>query len=164
MRALKAAGRSGLRSLYNRCTIKNILCNLDESKKIPAFSGQSSPPVFHKKEASMTKAEEFFIKLTSQTPNVKEGKMFGALCMKTPNGKSGAMFWKDSIVVKLSAEPLQEALSLEGAKLFEPMEGKPMKEWVQIPFIHKSKWKKFADISIASVRELKKKIPVKKKK
>jgi hypothetical protein len=36
----------------------------------------------------MTKAEEFFIRLTSEIPNVKEGKMFGALCMKTPNGKS----------------------------------------------------------------------------
>ncbi len=51
--------------------------------------------------------------------------------MKTTNGKSAAMFWKDNIVVKLSEGPFKEALSLEGAKLFEPMEGKPMKEWVQ---------------------------------
>lgn len=112
----------------------------------------------------MTTAEEFFIRLTSEIPNVKEGKMFGALCMKTPNGKSAAMFWKDNIVVKLSKEPLEEALNLEGAKLFEPMESRPMKEWVQIPFAHKDKWKRFANISVALVLALKKKMPVKKKK
>jgi hypothetical protein len=112
----------------------------------------------------MTKAEEFFILLTSEIPGVKDGKMFGALCMKTPNGKSAAMFWKDNIVVKLPKESLQEALSLEGTKHFEPMKGKPMKEWVQIPFAHKDKWKEYATISVASVLALKKKVPVKKKK
>ncbi|TAN01725.1 MAG: hypothetical protein EPN39_01475 [Chitinophagaceae bacterium] len=112
----------------------------------------------------MTKAEEFFIQLTSEIPEVERGKMFGSLCMKTPNGKSAAMFWKDNIVVKLSKELSEEALSLEGTKLFEPMEGKPMKEWVQIPFKHKDKWKKFAIISVASVQILKKKVQGKKKK
>jgi hypothetical protein len=111
----------------------------------------------------MTKAEEFFMLLTSEIPNVKEGKMFGALCMKTPNGKSAAMFWKENIVVKLSKDFLKEALSLEGAKLFEPMAGKPMKEWVQIPFAHKDQWEKFTKISVASIQTLEKKAPVKKK-
>jgi hypothetical protein len=112
----------------------------------------------------MTKAEEFFIQLTSEIPEVKSGKMFGALCMKTSNGKSAAMVWKDNIVVKLSKGLLEEALNLEGAQLFEPMEGKPMKEWVQIPFLHKYQWKKYATLSVASVLELKEKAPVKKKK
>ena len=112
----------------------------------------------------MTKAEEFFILLTSEIPAVNNGKMFGALCMKTPNGKSAAMFWKDNIVVKLPRESLQEALRLEGTKHFEPMKGKPMKEWVQIPFAHKDKWKEYANISVASVLSLEKKAPVKKKK
>src|SRR5207253_506889 len=104
-----------------------------------------------------------FTELTQEVPDVKPGKMFGALCMKTPNGKSAAMFWKDNIVVKLDEDNLQEALSLEGTKLFEPMEGKPMKEWVQIPFHHKDKWKRFALISAEGVRKLKPKVPVKKK-
>jgi hypothetical protein len=69
----------------------------------------------------MTKAEEYFNELTIQIPNVKPGKMFGALCMKTPNGKSSAMFWKDNIVVKLQGDLLTEALSLDGAQPFEPM-------------------------------------------
>jgi hypothetical protein len=91
------------------------------------------------------------------------GKMFGALCMKMPNGKSGAMFWKDNIVVKLHGGTLNEALSLDGVQLFEPMEGKPMKDWVQIPFHYKDKWKMFAEISAAEVETLEKK-PTKKKK
>ena len=110
----------------------------------------------------MTKAEEFFSELTKQIPDVKPGKMFGALCMKTPNGKSAAMFWKDNIVVKLTGESLSDARSLDGTKLFEPMEGRPMKEWVQIPFEYKDKWKKFALLSAISVKELKKKTSGKK--
>ena len=110
----------------------------------------------------MTKAEEFFSELTKQIPDVKPGKMFGALCMKTLNGKSAAMFWKDNIVVKLTGESLSDARSLDGSKLFEPMEGRPMKEWVQIPFEYKDKWKKFALLSAISVKELKKKTSGKK--
>lgn len=105
----------------------------------------------------MTRAEEYFNELTKEIPDVKPGKMFGALCMKSPNGKSAAMFSKDNIVVKLQGEAFSEAMSLDGAKLFEPMEGRPMKEWIQIPFIYKAQWKKFAVISANSVKALKKK-------
>ncbi len=112
----------------------------------------------------MTKAEELFSKIAKEIPDVKEGKMFGALCMKTPNGKSAAMFWKDNIVVKLQDKDLEAALSLGGAKIFEPMEGRPMKDWVQIPFEHQDKWKRFAVLSAATVRQLKKKDGPKKRK
>jgi hypothetical protein len=111
----------------------------------------------------MTKAEIYFNELTTEIPDVKPGKMFGALCMKTPNGKSAAMFWKDNIVVKLQGDELIEAMSLDGTQLFEPMEGRPMKEWIQIPFSYKAHWKKFALISAESVKKLQKKPPTKKK-
>jgi hypothetical protein len=111
----------------------------------------------------MTKAEAFFTDLIEQIPNAKPGKMFGALCMKMPNGKSGAMFWKDNIVVKLQGEAFQEAMHLDGTHLFEPMEGRPMKEWVQIPFDYKNKWKTFATISAQSIEAIGKK-PKKSKK
>jgi len=104
----------------------------------------------------MSAAEEFFKKISKEIPDVKEGKMFGALCVKTPNGKAGAMFWKDCIVVKLDGDAFREAMSLDGSKQFEPMEGRPMKEWVQIPFEHKNKWKKFVTISVDIVRKIKK--------
>jgi hypothetical protein len=105
----------------------------------------------------MTNAEEFFKELTGQIESVKPGKMFGALCMKTPNGKSAAMIWKDQLVVKLKGNFLDEALSLTGAKIFEPMEGRQMKEWVQIPFMHKDRWKEYTLLSIKSVKDLPKK-------
>ncbi|HMH33329.1 MAG TPA: hypothetical protein VK543_09885 [Puia sp.] len=103
----------------------------------------------------MTKAEEYFGQLSKEIPGVKPGKMFGALCMKTANGKSAAMFWKDNLVVKLQGDALKEAMRLKGAKLFEPMEGRPMKEWVQIPFAFKGKWKELAITSAESVKTLK---------
>jgi len=111
----------------------------------------------------MNKAEDYFNQLTEEIPGVKPGKMFGALCMKAENGKATAMFWKDNIVVKLQGDSLQEALSLDGSALFEPMKGRPMKEWVQIPFEYKNKWRKYALLSADGVKALKKKKAVKKK-
>ena len=102
----------------------------------------------------MSLAEDYFRQLTHEIPDVKEGKMFGALCMKTPNGKAAAMFWKDAIVVKLPGDAFREALSLDGSQLFEPMEGRPMKEWVQIPFEYRDLWKKFA-LTSAEIAKLK---------
>lgn len=104
----------------------------------------------------MTNAEEYFKELQKEIPDVKPGKMFGSLCLKTPNGKSAAMLWHDNIIVKLEGATSDEAMSLEGARTFEPMEGRPMNGWVQIPFTHKDKWKKFALISASSVAKLKK--------
>jgi hypothetical protein len=105
----------------------------------------------------MTIAEVFFKELTGQIENIKPGKMFGALCMKTANGKSAAMIWKDHLVVKLKGNFLDEALNLKGAKIFEPMESRPMKEWVQIPFVHKERWREFTLLSIKSVKDIPKK-------
>jgi hypothetical protein len=99
----------------------------------------------------MTKAEELFNQLTLEIPGAAPGKMFGALCMKTPNGKSGAMFWRDSLVVKLNGHNLDEALALDGTRPFEPMEGKIMNGWFQIPFDYSDQWKKFAQISVEGV-------------
>ena len=110
----------------------------------------------------MTKPEIYFNDLIKEIRDVTPGKMFGTLCMKTPNGKSAAMCWQDNLVVKLQGDSLKEAMSLGGTKLFEPMEGGPMKEWVQIPFVYKDEWKKFALLSVESVKLLPKKTAKKK--
>jgi hypothetical protein len=104
----------------------------------------------------MTSAEKLFHKIASEIPDAKEGKMFGALCIKAPNRKSGVMFWKEDMVFKLEGDALKEALSLDGAKLFDPMGGRPMGGWVQLSYDYKSKWKKFAEISMGEVKKLKK--------
>ena len=108
----------------------------------------------------MSEAEKYFNQLSEEIPGIKPGKMFGALCLKTPNGKSAAMMWKDSVVVKTDEKQRDEMLGLKGASLFEPMAGKPMKDWVQVPFEHKKKWKQYILQSIEQVKD----IPAKKKK
>ena len=92
----------------------------------------------------MTKAEKLFHDIAKEIPKAEEGKMFGALCFKAPNGKSAAMFWKECIIVKLEAKDVGTAIKLKGAKHFDPMGGRPMKEWVQIPFAHSKEWKPLA--------------------
>ncbi len=104
----------------------------------------------------MTEAEKLYHEIAEGIPESKEGKMFGALCIKAGNGKSGVMFWKEQMVFKLDGGNLDEALSLEGAYLFDPMGGRPMKEWVVVPYNHHDKWKKFSEIAQEKVKNLKK--------
>lgn len=104
----------------------------------------------------MTKAEEYYHRLVQEIPDGKPSKMFGAQCIKMPNGKAAAMFWKDCLVVKLAGPALEEVKSLDGTSLFDPMDGRPMKEWVQIPFEYKDKWKQYTLQSALYVKDLKK--------
>ena len=104
----------------------------------------------------MTKSEDLFHKIAGEFADVKEGKMFGALCIKAPNGKAGVMFWKDHIIFKLEGDELKNALSLKGAKLFDPMGNRPMGGWVQLSYDHSKKWKGLAKKSMDFVKSLKK--------
>lgn len=103
----------------------------------------------------MTKAEELYHKICSEIPDTKESKMFGALCLKAPNGKAGVMFYKDDIVFKLMPGDEKTAMKLKGAKLFDPMGGRPMSGWVQVSYEHAAKWKGFAEKAMAYVKTLK---------
>jgi hypothetical protein len=110
-------------------------------------------------------AEDYFNKIVSETKDATPGKMFGALAMKMPNGKAAAMFWNECLIVKLPEVKRDEALKLKGSQLFDPAGGRPMKEWVQIPFIHKNKWKGFVEASVRKVMQgenIKPKVAVKK--
>src|ERR1700756_2910200 len=100
----------------------------------------------------MSESEELFHQIAMGLPDAKESKMFGALCIKAPNGKASAMFYKEDMVFKLAGEPLKEALSLDGAKLFDPMGNRPMGGWVQLPYVYADRWPEIAKISFAQVR------------
>jgi hypothetical protein len=82
--------------------------------------------------------------------------MFGALCIKAPNGKAAVMFWHDDIVFKLTGEVADEAMSLDGAKVFTPMDNRPMNGWIVLPFAYAPKWRHFAHEAYEYVRQLKK--------
>ena len=103
----------------------------------------------------MNQAESLFRKIGKGTRGVKEGKMFGCLCLKIPKGKSVAMLWKGELVVKLPKKELEKALLLPGTKYFEPMENRPMKEWVQVPVKHSGQWQILIGQSINYVNSMK---------
>jgi hypothetical protein len=102
----------------------------------------------------MTKSEELFHKIAAGLSDCVEGKMFGALCVKAPNGKAGIMFWHDDMIFKLDGADLVSALSIEGARMFDPMGGRPMNGWVQVPNVHSGKWKKYATIAMENAKKI----------
>lgn len=78
------------------------------------------------------------------TSPATSGKMFGMPCLKNSNGKAFAGYTDGGMVFKLAGTSHAEALALTGARLFDPMGGRPMKEWVVIPAEHSTRWIEFA--------------------
>ena len=90
--------------------------------------------------------------LVATTPTVA-GKMFGMPCLKN-NGKAFAGFYQDAMVFKLPVPQHTEALALSGARLFDPSgRGRPMKEWVEVPVEHASRWLELARAALRYVGE-----------
>ena len=76
--------------------------------------------------------------LTATSPAVR-GMMFGMPCLKQ-SGKAFAGYYRGAMVFKLGGAPHARALTLTGAALFDPMGGRPMKEWVVVPAEHAAQW------------------------
>ena len=92
----------------------------------------------------MGKEETEYISIGQKLKGAEQSQLFGKPCFKI-NGKAFICFFKNEMVFKLSGDNHKEALSLSGSQLFDPSGKKrPMKEWVQVPFRHKSKWKDYA--------------------
>jgi hypothetical protein len=50
------------------------------------------------------------------------------------------------MVFKLTDEVKREqALALEGAERFDPIGGRPMREWVVVPVTHSDEWPRLAE-------------------
>jgi len=81
-----------------------------------------------------------------ETSSAKSGQMFGMPCLKY-QGKFFAGYAEkaETMVFKLTGEAHSQALALEGARLFDPSGmGRPMKEWVEVPHEHASRWGELA--------------------
>lgn len=104
----------------------------------------------------MTEEEIIFYAIGEGIEGSIQSKLFGKPCFKV-NNKAYTCFFQDSMVFKLTKEVYNNALSLDGAVLFDPSgKGRPMKEWVQIPFEYKDMWKKFALSSFSYVEKISK--------
>lgn len=63
-------------------------------------------------------------------------------------------FFENCMVFKLNGDIHKEALLLKESILFDPFKKKrPMKEWVQVSFTHKDKWKNYAKASFDYVKK-----------
>lgn len=72
------------------------------------------------------------------------GNLFGKPCYKW-KGKAFVCLFDGCMVFKLTGNAHLEALGLKGASLFDPSgKGRPMKEWVQVPFEHHQHWPELA--------------------
>jgi len=72
--------------------------------------------------------------------DVVAASMFGMPSIKRRGGKAFAGLSGDDMVFKLEGDAHTSALALKGAHLFEPMAGRPMKAWVQVPPTHETQW------------------------
>ncbi|MEE9349738.1 MAG: hypothetical protein V3U80_06795 [Flavobacteriaceae bacterium] len=92
----------------------------------------------------MTKEQTYFIEIGDQIENALQGNLFGKPCFKIGK-KAFVCFFQNEMVFKLSGENHGDALSLDGAKLFDPSgKNRPMKGWVQVPYHYKDSWLEFA--------------------
>ena len=64
-------------------------------------------------------------------PDVEDGKMFGMRAAKL-RGTAFASLFDGELVVKLGAERVHELVESGLATRFDPMGGRPMKEWAQV--------------------------------
>jgi hypothetical protein len=77
-------------------------------------------------------------------------KMFGMPSLQV-KGKAIAGLWGDALVVKLPPADVRATMKLKGVGLFDPMGGRPMKEWVVVPRTHARRWPDLAEIALAYV-------------
>ena len=76
--------------------------------------------------------------------------LFGRPCLKI-GAKAFAGLRAQAMVFKLPADAGADALRLEGAHPFDPMGGRPMKEWVVVPSSHAAHWSDLAASALAYV-------------
>ena len=88
--------------------------------------------------------------LAARDPNVELSQMMGMPCIKSGGKMVVGLESTGEMVFKLPDPAEHEkALELDGAKLFDPgKNGRPFKEWVQVPFAHASEWAGLADTAI----------------
>lgn len=85
--------------------------------------------------------------LAARNADVVLGQMMGMPAIKAGGKMIGGFFAPaEAMVFKLPvADARERALAFEGATLFDPMGGRPMKEWVQVPAAHADAWPSLAE-------------------
>jgi TfoX N-terminal domain len=101
-------------------------------------------------EAGMARFATLLEELSKER-DVVRASMFGMPGIKRRDGKAFCGIYGDDMIFKLEGEDHARALSLEGAHPFEPMAGRPMKAWVQVPPEHEAQYADLARSAEASL-------------
>lgn len=112
----------------------------------PSSSQHSEARATHPTQlAAMNDAQVLYEAIGNGLGGAAAGQLFGKPCYKR-NGKAFVCFFQQQMVFKLPGEAHTAALSLDGARLFDPSgKGRPMKEWVQVPYAYHEHWAGFAE-------------------
>lgn len=88
--------------------------------------------------------------VTATSPAIAS-QMFGMPCLKI-EGKAFAGYYRESMVFKLVGVEHAQALAVPGAELFDPSgRGRPMKEWVVVPYDAANRWLDMARAALTYV-------------
>lgn len=101
----------------------------------------------------MTEQEMLYLKTGQAIKGAEQSQMFGKPCFKT-DGKAFICFFQNEMVFKLTGEVREKALGLSGSQLFDPSgKGRPMKEWIQVPYAHSAQWAPLAKEALKFVQK-----------
>lgn len=116
-------------------------------------AGKKAPPKAPKMPTAGPKTVERFESLaqTFEARGAKRSKMFGMPVLKA-GGKVFAGTFGDAMTFKLGPEDLAKAKTQSGVDAFEPMKGRPMKEWVLVPLAHAKRWQDLAERAFVYVK------------
>lgn len=99
----------------------------------------------------MSTAEQHYQILHTQlatTHGIVSGQMFGKACLKV-NGKAFIALHQENVIFKLTGQAHAQALSLTGAKFWDPSgKGRPMREWVSLAASHSAYFTTLADAAL----------------
>lgn len=102
----------------------------------------------------MTEEHKLYLEIGQKLQNTEQGQMFGKPCFKI-HGRAFICFFQNEMVFKMTGDSHRDALSLDGSQLFDPSgKNRPMKEWVQVPFAFKDKWRNFAEEALKYVESM----------
>jgi len=100
----------------------------------------TQPPMMARPSAAGRARFDQLVEELKSELDIVGASMFGMPSMKRRGGKAFAGLYGEDMVFKLEGEGHTAALALEGSQLFEPMVGRPMKSWVQVPPSHETQW------------------------
>ena len=116
------------------------------SKKTKATKPKTTKPKTTTMPEAGPKTVERFDRLaeTFVARGATRSQMFGMPVLKAGD-KVFAGTFGDAMTFKLGPDDLERARALTGVEAFEPMKGRPMKEWVLVPLAHAKRWSDLAE-------------------